>query len=70
MNTLPNASPYNVNPTWLQNAHRKLDEAVFAAYGWPTTLSDDDILARLLELNLKRAGKSYRNTFATNSSEH
>ncbi len=48
---------YNENPTWLQNAHRKLDEAVFAAYGWPSNLSDDEILARLLELNLKRAGK-------------
>jgi hypothetical protein len=35
-----------------------LDEAVFAAYGWPSNLSDDDILARLLELNLKRAGQS------------
>jgi type II restriction/modification system DNA methylase subunit YeeA len=49
---------YNENPTWLQNAHRKLDEAVFAAYGWPSNLSDDEILARLLELNLKRAGQS------------
>jgi exonuclease VII large subunit len=49
---------YNENPTWLQNAHRKLDEAVFAAYGWPSNLSDDDILARLLEMNLKRAGQS------------
>ncbi|HTP11345.1 MAG TPA: type IIL restriction-modification enzyme MmeI [Anaerolineae bacterium] len=43
---------YNDNPTWLQNAYRKLDEAVFAAYGWSSNLSDDDILARLLELNL------------------
>ncbi len=50
---------YNENPTWLQNAHRKLDEAVLAAYGWPVDLSDDDILARLLELNLKRAGQSW-----------
>jgi type II restriction/modification system DNA methylase subunit YeeA len=48
---------YNENPTWLQNAHRKLDEAVFAAYGWPSNLNDDEILARLLELNLQRAGK-------------
>ena len=48
---------YNENPTWLQNAHRKLDEAVFAAYGWPSNLSDDEILARLLELNLQWAGK-------------
>ena len=36
-------------------AHRKLDAAVFAAYGWPVDLSDDDILARLLALNLERA---------------
>ena len=26
---------YNARPTWLDNAHRKLDAAVFAAYGWP-----------------------------------
>jgi hypothetical protein len=25
---------YNQRPTWLAEAHRKLDEAVFAAYGW------------------------------------
>ncbi len=53
---LENPPLLNENPTWLQNAHRKLDEAVFAAYGWPSDLSDDEILARLLELNLKRAG--------------
>ena len=47
---------YNERPTWLDNAHRKLDEAVCAAYGWPADLSDDDILARLLALNLERAG--------------
>jgi len=29
---------------------------VFAAYGWPADLSDEDILARLLALNLARAG--------------
>jgi hypothetical protein len=46
---------YNQRPTWLDNAHRKLDEAVFAAYGWPSDLSDDEILARLLALNLQRA---------------
>jgi len=48
---------HNQRPTWLDNAHRRLDEAVFAAYGWLGDLSDDEILARLLELNLKRAGK-------------
>ena len=46
---------YNEKPTWLVNAHKKLDEAVAAAYGWPTDLSDDEILANLLELNLSRA---------------
>jgi type II restriction/modification system DNA methylase subunit YeeA len=40
---------------WLDSLHRKLDDAVATAYGWPTDLSDDDILARLLELNLARA---------------
>ena len=47
---------YNERPSWLAEAHRKLDEAVFAAYGWPGSLSDDDILARLLALNHERAG--------------
>lgn len=47
---------YNQRPTWLQNAHRKLDEAVFAAYGWPADLTDDQILERLLALNLERSG--------------
>jgi len=46
---------YNQRPTWLDLAHKKLDEAVFAAYGWPADLSDDEILARLLALNLERA---------------
>jgi hypothetical protein len=46
---------YNARPAWLDNIHRQLDEAVFAAYGWPTTLTDDELLARLLEVNLARA---------------
>jgi hypothetical protein len=49
---------YNQRPTWLDLAHKKLDAAVFAAYGWPINLSDDDILARLLALNLARAGQA------------
>jgi hypothetical protein len=48
---------YNQNPTWLQLAHEKLDKAVFAAYGWPDNLSDDEILERLLELNIERSRK-------------
>lgn len=47
---------YNARPTWLDNAHRRLDEAVFAAYGWPPHLSEDELLGRLLALNLERAG--------------
>ncbi len=46
---------YNERPEWLVNAHRDLDEAVFAAYGWPTNLSKDEILAHLLALNHERA---------------
>ena len=45
---------YNERPTWLQLAHEKLDRAVLDAYGWPHDISDDEILARLLEENLKR----------------
>ena len=48
---------YNERPTWLDLAHRKLDEAVFAAYGWAPALSDEDLLAKLLDLNLQRARK-------------
>lgn len=45
---------YNDRPTWLTNAHEALDAAVFAAYGWPDDLSDEEILQRLLTLNLER----------------
>ncbi len=46
---------YNERPAWLALAHQKLDAAVAAAYGWPTDLPDEAILARLLALNLERA---------------
>ena len=46
---------YNKRPKWLENAHRKLDEAVFAAYGWPAAVTDDELLGRLLALNQSRA---------------
>lgn len=47
---------YNERPTWLDLAHKCLDEAVFAAYGWNASISDEEILTRLLTLNHERAG--------------
>jgi hypothetical protein len=46
---------YNARPTWLDHAHKTLDAAVFAAYGWPSDLSDEAILEWLLALNGERA---------------
>ena len=49
---------YNQRPAWLAHAHEALDAAVASAYGWDdytSALSDDEILARLLKLNLERA---------------
>ncbi|NLY00794.1 MAG: class I SAM-dependent DNA methyltransferase [Rhodopirellula sp.] len=46
---------YNQRPTWLELAHRRLDEAVFAAYGWEPGISDEKLLGKLLELNLGRS---------------
>jgi hypothetical protein len=46
---------YNEWPTWLDLAHKRLDAAVFAAYGWDSSISDEEILARLLALNRERA---------------
>ena len=51
---------YNERPAWLDTAHRRLDEAVFNAYGWPPGLSDDEVLARLLALNQERAAARRR----------
>ncbi len=33
---------YNASPTWLENAQERLDEAVFAAFGWSLDLTDED----------------------------
>jgi hypothetical protein len=46
---------YNQRPQWLADAHRDLDVAVAAAYGWPAEISEEEALAKLLELNLARA---------------
>ena len=47
---------YNARPTWLDLAHRRLDAAVLAAYGWPADLGGEALLERLLALNLGRGG--------------
>ena len=47
---------YNDRPTWLDLAHRDLDAAVCAAYGWPADMTEDQILESLLALNLSRVG--------------
>jgi hypothetical protein len=47
---------YNAMPTWLAQAHQRLDAAALAAYGWPSDITSQEMLGRLLELNLTRAG--------------
>ena len=44
----------------IRRLHDDLDRAVFAAYGWPAGLSDDEILARLVMLNRERAEEEFR----------
>ena len=48
---------YNQRPAWLAIGHEALDEAVSAAYGWKDyspQWTEEDILRRLLALNLER----------------
>ena len=49
---------YNARPAWLDLAHKALDQAVAAAYHWPDytpEMPDEEILRRLLALNLERS---------------
>lgn len=46
-------SLYNQRPAWLTLAHEKLDTAVAVAYGWGKDLPDEQVLERLLNLNLE-----------------
>ena len=41
----------------LRQLHDELDAAVCDAYGWPVTLTDEEILARLVALNAERAAE-------------
>ena len=48
---------YNLAPAWLTLAHQQLDVAT--AYGWTdygADMPDEEILKRLLALNLERSG--------------
>ena len=45
---------YNSSPQWLINAHEDIDAAVADAYGWPNDISDEEVLGKLLRLNLLR----------------
>jgi len=58
---------YNQRPTWLNLAHKTLDNAVLDAYGWPHDLPDDQILERLLALNLDRAADAKKGAKDTES---
>jgi hypothetical protein len=46
---------YNQRPSWLVQAHERLDRAVHAAYEWEWPLAADDVLTRLLDLNRERS---------------
>ncbi|MYB67214.1 MAG: class I SAM-dependent DNA methyltransferase [Gemmatimonadetes bacterium] len=43
---------YNARPQWLDDAHKALDAAVAAAYGWDDDISEDESSGKLLALNL------------------
>lgn len=44
----------------LKEFHERLDALVFEAYGWPQSLSDDEILEKLVALNKERAAEERR----------
>ena len=44
----------------LKELHESLDALVFRAYGWPDTLTDEEIVARLVALNRERAEEEER----------
>lgn len=52
---------YNTRPAWLDMAHKALDATVAEAYGWTDytpEMPDEEILRRLLALNLERSAKN------------
>ncbi len=56
---------YNQRPAWLDASHKAFDMAVAQAYGWSdytAAMPDEEILKRLLALNLERTGGIARDT--------
>lgn len=53
----------------LDHIHTDLDHAVLDAYGWPHNLTDEQILERLLALNLERAAAPSNQPPVTGSDE-
>ncbi len=49
----------------LHDIHTALDHAVLDCYGWPHDLTDEQILERLLALNLERAAAQEEKNFVT-----
>ncbi len=45
---------YNERPAWLRQVHERLDHRLLEAYRFPADISDEDLLSRLLDLNLSR----------------
>jgi hypothetical protein len=51
---------YNQRPSWLDSMHKELDLLIAEAYGWndyTPKMEDDEVLRRLLKLNLERSSK-------------
>ena len=42
---------YNARPQWLDDAHKALDAAVAAAYGWREDIGEDEAMGKLLGVN-------------------
>lgn len=49
---------YSKRPAWLNLAHKTLDAAGAAAYDWSANMTDEQILEKLLALNLERAERN------------
>jgi hypothetical protein len=48
---------YSSPPRIFLRIHAKLDAAVAPVYGWPADLNDEEMLERLLALNMERAAE-------------